>query len=67
LQGAQEAGEVAGVEAETGADVARRGAVGADLEQDAGFAEWAVAEVAVVQRADLAGDEPVEAADLGDL
>jgi len=67
LERPQQAREVAGVEAEPGADVARRRTVVADLEQDAGFAEGAVAEIAVVQRADLAGDETVEAADGGDL
>jgi hypothetical protein len=37
--------------------------LGADLEQHARLAEWAVAEVAVAEGADLAGDEPVEASD----
>jgi hypothetical protein len=39
----------------------------ADLEQHARLTQRAVAEVAVVQRADLAGDQAVEAADCGDL
>ena len=67
LKRPQQAREVAGVEPEPRADVTRRRAVGADLEQHARLAERAVAEVAVVERADLAGDEPVEAADGGDL
>jgi hypothetical protein len=39
----------------------------ADLEQHPRLAQRPVAEVAVIERADLAGDEPVEAADGGDL
>jgi hypothetical protein len=39
----------------------------ADLEQHARLTQRAVAEVAIVQRADLAGYEAVEAADLRDL
>jgi hypothetical protein len=39
----------------------------ADLEQHARLAQGPVAEEAVVERADLAGDEAVEAADLGNL
>ena len=67
LERSQQPRDVAGVEPEPRADVARRRALCADLEQDARLAERPVAEVAVVERADLAGDEPVEAADCGDL
>jgi hypothetical protein len=41
--------------------------VRSDLEQHARLAQRPVAEVAVVERADLARDEPVEAPDGSDL
>ena len=62
LQRAQHAGEVAGVEAEADADVARRRAARADLVQHAALAQRPVAEVAIVQRSDLTRDQAVEGA-----
>ena len=64
---AQQAAEIAGIEAERGAQAARVGAGEADLEDQPRLAERpAAAEIALVERADAARDEAVEAADLLD-
>jgi hypothetical protein len=67
LEGAQHARQVARVEAEPRAQVARRRPAQADLVQRAQLPERAPPQVATVERADLAGDQPVEGADEGDV
>ena len=64
---AQQAAQIAGIEAERGAQAARVGAGKADLEDQPRLAERpAAAEIALIERADAARDEAVEAADLLD-
>ncbi len=64
---AQQAAQIAGIEVERGAQAPRVGAGEADLEQQPRLAERpAAAEIALVERADAAGDEAIEAADLLD-
>ena len=64
---AQQAAQIAGIEAERAAQAARVGAGEADLEDQPRLAERpAAAEIALVERADPAGDKAVEAADLLD-
>ena len=67
LEGAEQAAEVARVEAEPGPQAPHVAAGGTDLPQQARLAQRPVpGEVVVLERADPLRDEPVEAAHLAD-
>jgi hypothetical protein len=67
LQRAEHAREIAGVEAEPGAQVTRSGALEADFEEDTRFAERSPPEMTIADDARLTGDEPVEAPNACDV
>jgi len=67
-EGLDQATQVSGVETEAGAQVAKVGPSGTDLEEHARLAKGPIAaKEVVVQRAHSLGDESIEASDVLDL